>query len=344
MSDAKPSLRPTDVVKVAQRYGMAVKKLGPIEHGYRNESYAFFSGGAWYNLMLHENSGYTRKQLGQVNTLGKRLIEAGLPVRSPADPRVLSLRAGNWSRLVTMHFYLPGQTIPWEAYTMKHIKLLGWALSDFHNAAREVSHVSFLDIEAVCEMAIAKMQVYFSKDVLEAAQEKLNLRVDIEQLTTYQLLFRQLAALPQRQILHMDFVRGNLLFAASKPDDRWQIGDVALTGILDLEKTAIGHPLIDIARTLTFLLIDCSQKSETQIRRYFLDSGYGKRGQSRVKPLSVELSNGVKCDVLETVVDYFLLYDFYKLLRSNPYESLEQNYHYRRTRDMMCARNLLHYM
>jgi Ser/Thr protein kinase RdoA (MazF antagonist) len=117
-------------------------------------------------------------------------------------------------------------------------------------------------------------------------------------------------------------VRGNILF-----DDQARI-----TGVLDFEKTAWGHPALDIARTLAFLLVDCKYKSEDKTRKYFLISGYNKRGPARTPGSS---------PLLEKLITTFLLHDFYKFLRHNPYESLRNNEHFVRTRDLLvqrCAR------
>ena len=46
--------------------------------------------------------------------------------------------------------------------------------------------------------------------------------------------------------------------------------------------------------------------------------------------------------ILEPLVAMMLLYDFYKFLRDNPYESLDKNHHFRRTRDILIARKVLY--
>jgi hypothetical protein len=339
---SKAVLLPRDLRAAAKLYGREIAEFGPVESGYRNQSYAFCSLGHWYNLVLQENSVPSAKKTRLIGEIGSQLAATGLPVRSLADPRIVELRAGAWSRIASLYHYLPGCTIPWEAYTMKHIKLLGWALADFHREAARLSLHGLPDVETVCLRQLDKMEQYFSPAVLRAVQNKLHVVPQLTFFAAYRVCFTALLTTPGRQLLHMDFVRGNILFDAPRPSDRWQIGDIALTGLLDLEKAAVGHPLVDIARTLTFLLADCSQKSVLQLRRYFLDSGYNKRGASRIKPLSVTLPTGVKCDVLETCMQFFWLYDFYKFLRSNPYESLGENYHYVRTRDILLQKNLLH--
>jgi aminoglycoside phosphotransferase (APT) family kinase protein len=113
----------------------------------------------------------------------------------------------------------------------------------------------------------------------------------------------------------MDFVRGNILFSGFE-----------ITGILDFEKTALGHPIMDMARTLAFLLVDCKYKTEEKVNKYFVQSGYTKRGANK---------ETINDDDRGLLVEMFLLYDLYKFLRHNPYESLYENEHYIRTKDIL---------
>ena len=128
----------------------------------------------------------------------------------------------------------------------------------------------------------------------------------------------------------MDFVRGNILFAESKPEYKLQLGDKAISGIIDLEKASFGHPVWDIGRSLAFLMVDCSQPVN-KIIKYFITSGYRKRGHQQTSLTS-----------LKEVLDIFLVYDFYKFLRDNPYEDLSENHHYKKTRDILVASNMLY--
>jgi Ser/Thr protein kinase RdoA (MazF antagonist) len=142
---------------------------------------------------------------------------------------------------------------------------------------------------------------------------------------------------PGRTPLHMDLVRSNVLFRKKARGDVLVLDNLALSGILDLEKAAVGHPFFDIARTLAFLLVDCPKPAD-KIYKYFLDSGYRKRGGRELKPATLQGQ-----DMLETLQTLFLMYDFYKFLKQNPYESLSKNHHFKRTTDILCARKVLHY-
>jgi hypothetical protein len=121
----------------------------------------------------------------------------------------------------------------------------------------------------------------------------------------------------------MDFVRGNILFEGDE-----------ISGILDFEKTASGHTVMDISRTLAFLLVDCKYKTIDKVIKYFLYSGYQKRGKNK------DIGNDADRKIL---VEMFLFYDLYKFLLHNPYEFLQQNEHYVRTKDILIGRGVLLY-
>jgi len=146
--------------------------------------------------------------------------------------------------------------------------------------------------------------------------------------------------------LHLDFVRGNILFERLPSHGSLQTPMVnklnfdldqtskltlSIAGILDWEKTALGAPVIDVARTLAFLIIDCQCKPESKVKKYFLDSGYEKRGQQTLHYKQL----------LDPLVELFLCYDFYKFLKHNPYEFLPQNEHFIRTTTWLKQHQLL---
>ena len=215
---------------------------------------------------------------------------------------------------------------------MKHIKLLGWVLADFHRYGRDFDG-ELPDVEDVYAEIYQKMRMYFTdKNVVSAMKNKLNCEIILPNLAPLLVEARQLSG---RQVLHMDLVRSNVLFRSKYENDNYYIAELALSGILDLEKAARGHVMFDIARTLAFLLVDCPKPAD-KVQKYFLDSGYRKRGQSSLQKMSV--AGG---DFLEQLVTMFLTYDFYKFLRQNPYESLHKNHHYIRTVSMLRARKVI---
>jgi Ser/Thr protein kinase RdoA (MazF antagonist) len=304
--------------RILQRYGIADLAVAPLQKGYRSEVY---TAGNAVNLIIYKREPDSLAKLKNANHVGNYTATHGLPARQTADDRIMQLRAGSLVKYGALYGYLPGKTIPWEAYTKEHIKQLGGTMSTMHavlkNLERQQLPLVTDEYQAICK----RMQSYFKQPgVGKALQNKLGLGAP-QTLSEQLQLLRLLSKLKGQQALHMDFVRGNILF------DK----DANITGILDFEKTAWGHVAFDIARTLAFLLVDCKYKDEVKVRKYFLLSGYNKRGQNLFSSWKM----------LEALLDLFLVYDFYKFLRHNPYEFLEQNEHFIRTRDFLLKRNIL---
>jgi Ser/Thr protein kinase RdoA (MazF antagonist) len=215
---------------------------------------------------------------------------------------------------------------------MKHIKLLGYGLARFHEAAGSYPGI-LPDIELVYRDIQSRMEQYFADDnVKRAMKQKLDIAIE---LPNYRGLLDYAYSLADRTTLHMDFVRSNLLFDDTNAGSELAVETLALSGILDLEKAARGNVVFDVARTLAFLMVDCN-KPEAKLRKYFLDSGYIKRGVRNLKPMYFE---GI--DMLEQLINMFLIYDLYKLLRQNPYESLSDNHHFVQTRDILKQRKVI---
>jgi len=306
-------------------YGLPGARLLPVEKGYRNESHAAVtSSGERVNIIMYKREPDILQTLRRANLVGDYLAEHGFPARHTYDPRILQLGSGVQTKYAALYGYLPGHTIPWDAYTMRHLKQLGATMSAMHDLLARAPFT--LENQVTDEyLAIARrMQRYFTDDgVQRAIHVKLGLQVHVPQ--QFFTLLTGCAALPNQQPLHMDFVRGNILFN--------NMADIS--GVLDFEKAAWGHPLFDIARTTAFLLVDCKYKTEAQVHKYFLISGYNKRGVGSFK------LTAANARLLEQLVDLFLFYDFYKFLRHNPYESLPGNEHFVRTRALLFGRQLL---
>jgi Ser/Thr protein kinase RdoA (MazF antagonist) len=303
-------------------YGLNQAKLLDTETGYRNRVYSLTNAGDRLALIVYKSEPDILQKINNAHYTARHLDDRGLPVRAQADPRIALLK-GKKLTYAALYEYLPGTTIPWEAYTMAHIKQLGAAMSDMHAALKELDRGGLSSVtdeyKAICE----HMRKYFQQDGVKTALErKLHLSAPLN-FQKYDKLLDALAKVKDQQALHMDFVRSNILFSEDK--------EATITGILDFEKTAWGHPVFDIARTLAFLIVDCKYKDEAKVRKYFLHSGYNKRGQA----------NFNSWKLLEPLVDLFLLYDFYKFLRHNPYEYLEQNEHFVRTSNFLLNRNVL---
>jgi Ser/Thr protein kinase RdoA (MazF antagonist) len=324
-------MNPEIVRQILQHYGIANAQLLPMQKGYRNESHALVTeDGRAMNLILYKREPGIVARIRNANAVADYLAEQGFAARRTADPRIICLQNGGAKKYGALYHYLPGKTIPWEAYTQNHLKLLGKTMSDMHAA---LANAPLPDLPLVADeyrSIVQRMQSYFAEPGVQAAMyEKLGVRVEQRQLETLMAAVASCRDLPGQQPLHMDFVRGNILFDSS-----------GISGILDFEKTAFGHPLFDIARTLAFLLVDCKYKSETKVRKYFLYSGYHKRGAATFKDVAVKRGEQ-RGSLLELLVDLFLLYDFYKFLRHNPYEFLEQNEHFVRTKNILTKREVI---
>lgn len=289
------------------------KVLGKYS-GYRNTQIHLQYGNKKYMLCIYKKEKGIRGRIDNADRI-MSLCYPTLPVKQRI--KVISTSPN----LIILYSYLPGSTISWEGYTMKHIKGLGEYMGKLHTI---LGRIRFKDIKLENEIDLSirhlkGMDKYFKdKGVLEAMKNKLKIYPSFD-IKKYIKVFNVLRSM-NSQILHMDFVRGNILFNDKKE----------ITGIIDFEKCSYGPKVLDIARTLAFLLVDCKYKSEEKIRKYFLISGYSKRG--KLKLPSIKLIN--------VLVEYFLLYDFYKFLLHNPYESLELNEHYKRTSRMLFGHNL----
>jgi Ser/Thr protein kinase RdoA (MazF antagonist) len=323
-------MRAEVVTGILEGYGLTPRLALPVQKGYRNESHpVVLSEGRTVNLILYKRELGIVNLIRRVNTLTSFLAGCGLPVRAPSDQRILRVQGAQVTRYAALYNYLPGVTIPWEAYTQKHLKLLGKTLSDLHAALSDYDYTKGMPKVTDVYLAIAtRMARYFADgDVRKAMAGKLQLSISPSQLERVKQLMLRCRNLPNQQVLHMDFVRSNVLFASA--DNEFGL---VISGILDFEKAAVGHPLFDIARTLAFLIVDCKYKPKDKVRKYFLYSGYAKRGAARL-PQSAKL--------LEALITMFLLYDFYKFLQHNPYEYLEQNEHFVRTRDLLMQRGVI---
>jgi Ser/Thr protein kinase RdoA (MazF antagonist) len=302
---------------VLKKYGIVYDTINSVQKGYRNESYAVtLPHGEIVNVIVFKNEPSILEKIHRADH-ASQLLSDTLPVRVRHDSRLLKVGNNTYAGVYT---YLPGATVPWEALTKKHIKLMGQAMADMHRIWRRESPYDDYTIKDELTPLVTRMKNYFSDvSVQQAMLSKLDSTIDSGIFLYLQKLITHIAQLPGQQIIHMDMVRGNVLFGEAT-DEKWRIDNVSIAGVIDFEKTTIGHPLFDIARTLAFLIVD-SPKPEAKIYNYFLDSGYVKRGNGSLPDAKL----------LTELIKLFLLHDFYKFLKHTPYESLRDNYHYTRT-------------
>lgn len=315
------------VTKLLHNYGIRRGRRLNMQKGYRNESHAVeLSGGKTRNLIIYKSEPKILDRIKRANSIADYLAKKGMPARRTADPRVTCMRAGKILKYAALYEYLPGKTIPWEAYTQSYIKALGHGMRDMHYHLQDYRPKLNNDIADEYLEIWDEMQTYFANPgVVAATANKLNLALPPATLAKFPPILNGCKSLPGQQPLHMDFVRGNILF----------VPRAKISGILDFEKTGHGHPLLDISRTLAFLLVDCKYEQPAKVRKYFLYSGYNKNNQGKFKISQKTLP------LLDQLINLFLLHDFYKFLRHNPYDFLHQNEHFVRTRDILLAKGLI---
>lgn len=303
--------------KALSAYGIKYQHIFDSQKGYRNEIWPVLTeSGQMINVTFFKREAGIVDRVNRADEVSDFLYQHNLPVRRRIDSRILRLKSGDCVIYAAIYNYLPGKTIPWEAYTMEHLKNLGATLSDMHFILKNKSIDNLPSVYDEYLEIIGRMRAYFNdENVTMAISNKLKLKIDLDIIKSFVALLENMRSLPNQQPLHMDFVRGNVLFEGKE-----------VSGIIDFEKTAYGHSVVDIARTLAFLLVDCKYKTNEKVIKYFLHSGYQKRGQNK------DIGDD---DIRSKFVDMFLAYDFYKFLRHNPYESLSQNEHFIRTKDIL---------
>jgi Ser/Thr protein kinase RdoA (MazF antagonist) len=311
--------------RVLDIYGIKYRHIFESQKGYRNEVWPILKvDGRMLNVTFFKREPRIINRINCADVASEYLASLGMPTRQRADQRILQLKSGDMVTNIGIYNYLPGKTIPWEAYTMLYIKLLGKTMSNMHANLSTMPHDNFPSVYDEYLQIITRMKLYFSElTTREAIEQKLHIKINLKRLNIYEKLLRKYQTLPGQQVLHMDFVRGNILF-----------DNHSISGILDFEKTSVGHTVVDIARTLAFLLVDCKYKSTDKVYKYFLYSGYKKRGKNKDINYSVGLNQ---------FIEMFLFYDFYKFLLHNPYESLYLNEHYVRTRDILVKSDVILY-
>lgn len=302
------------IERILRAYGVSYRAILPPQKGYRNSSYQIITAEGALNVILYKREVGIIDRVARANAVGDFLAARGLPTRQTYDSRLLGLQNSRGATCACVYYYLPGDTIPWEAYTMRHIKAVGETMAHMHRQLKSFTGQLPLVTDELSDIN-SRMRGYFANpQVATALGAKLGVSVAAFDYAPTLLAASKLPI----QALHMDFVRGNILF-----------NNATITGVLDFEKAAYGPPIIDIARTLAFLLVDCKYKTEPKVRKYFLQSGYIKRGK------------GTLLGDPESFVTFFLLYDFYKFLRHNPYESLISNEHFKRTRAILLQRGAI---
>lgn len=329
---------------VRENYGLKVREVRKLEGGFRNQCFRLISDKGKFVLIIYKNDKDIKTIIQNAHLVAKFLSEKNLPTRIP----IVTERGREYFRYkfadgyhyAALYNFLEGETIPWEGYTRRHLKSIGKTLSDmpytflkFQNSQLQLIKTKLPKWKGITRNEMSAMRKYF-KEVEPWILKKLKVSLNWKGIQkTFGSIEQQIErSNEQENILHYDFVRGNILFSRklNKALDIYPI-----IGILDFEKVCLGPEVADIARTLAFLIIDCKFKDEETIRKRFLLSGYDKRGKNKL-PFS-EMNN----PFLESLLKFFWLRDFWKFLVHSPYEYLYMNEHYVRTRDRLVKVNLL---
>jgi len=325
--------------KILTHFDLKAEKILASQKGYRNQVLPIIIKGKKTPsacLVIYKNEANIVNKIKRANFVSDYLQKHNFPTKKTLKNKnkqtIFKLHNNSQFRYACLYSYLPGETICWEDYSQKHLKLLGKSLSLMHQNLTEIDSQKLNNWPLavnILQKLNAEMQIYFAKaGVKKAINKKLGLKIPSKKLfIQFEKILEKANQLGQNQILHLDFVRSNLLFANQTTSNSLNFDTLSITGILDFEKTALGNPILDITRTLAFLLVDCKYKIPTKIKKYFLWSGYVKHGGGQLNAQQLALVN--------PLIKFFLFYDFYKFLLHNPYESLEKNEHFIRTKKIL---------
>jgi Putative homoserine kinase type II (protein kinase fold) len=321
----------TIICEVLKFYNVNPVKIYDEEHGYRNKSYHVRTSQDDLNLIIYKNEPGILERIKRADALSEIAHRQGLPTRRLYSDEILCLKSKTKTTYARLYYYLPGETIAWEMYTMKHIKLLGQAMSDLHFVTKDSQTQLPKATDELLDQLNYICEYFTDEKITSAIQKKLNIKIDHSIFKRFEKTILTAGEL-ESQPLHLDLVRGNVLFDKSSVDSLWKLGDLAVSGLIDFEKCARGNVTFDLARTYAFLLTDCSRKTPEKIYKYLIHSGYNKYGKSR--------TTLNKC-LFDELVSYYLFYDFYKFLEHNPYEFLNQNHHYEQTKSKLITRKIV---
>lgn len=290
--------------------------------GYRNKNLILVSGSNTYNLVIYKNEKNILKTIRHSNLfykyLNKNSIFTREIVKTLNGKDTLLVNINGIRHYACLYSYIQGSTIPWESWSKTHLKTLGKTIANIHSLTLPKEALSFLLITQIESNHLNEMTKYFlNNSVSKSIKDKLSITINFK-AEDFQFIFNSLEHNKNYRLLHMDLVRGNLIW-----------NNKTLNGIIDCEKVCIGAPEFEIARTLAFLLVDCKYKTANEVYNYFFKRGYLKR---------IRLKNS---KYLNSLMDYYLIYDFYKFLKHNPYEFLEKNEHFLRTRFILIKRKIL---
>ncbi|MEP7104164.1 MAG: phosphotransferase [Candidatus Dojkabacteria bacterium] len=292
--------------------------------GYRNLPLKLKTKSKSYTLIIYRNHEDIHNIISNANEFSEYLHNHNFPsrkiIRTIKGESEIKLNGKSRKYFACLYEYIEGETIPWEAWTRKHLILLGKSMSEIHNIGKDFPLMKLSSVEKVLEQQLKSLDSYlFDHKIQKTLQSKLNINIDE---TNFKIFHTKLEKIlketkdSSKTTLHMDLVRGNLIFENKAKE-------LKLSGVIDFEKVTKGSSIYDIARTFAFLLTDCKYKTDREIIYNFLYLGYL---DSRRTEFNKEFKND-----LPILVNFFWIYDFYKFLKHNPYENLNRNEHFVRT-------------
>lgn len=345
-----------DIAKLlVQNYNLKPRRIAKLDGGFRNQCFQIFTTGKrQYVCIVYKNERGIEEMIiaahSVSNFLKKREFPVRYPIKSLTGEEFIKLRDGRSIQKIALYNYLIGRTIPWEAYTRRHLKSIGMMLSDMHYVLSQNREIKSEKLKVknennqlnvmikqlprwtrVTQKEIQDMLRYFS-EVEPWIEKKLVVQLRWNDIKTSLTNLVKSCSQFGQGILHYDFTRGNILFS-TKLDKQLDI--YPIVGVLDFEKVCYGPIIADVARTLAFLLVDCKYKDEKTVRKRFLISGYQRRGKNKL------MIDDIWKVQQEKLIQFFWLRDFWKFLEHNPYEYLYMNEHYLRTRNLLVQYGLL---
>ncbi|MBD3329774.1 phosphotransferase [Candidatus Dojkabacteria bacterium] len=316
-----------------------VIEIEELEQGYMNLVFRIGSEKTSYICIIYNRNRYNdskaQRYLSKSYQAAEFLSQNKIPVRTAYKNRNGGLisRADfgdGKQRLFGLYKFLSGSTIPWESYTRRHLRSLGRTLNQIHRTWAEYENATgdFVKWNEYIEKDSKSMLEYFNRNE-KFIKIKLGVKLDF---SAYDLLIKSIQTTFQTgfQLIHCDFVRGNILFSQKKLPKVYPI-----TGVLDFEKVMAAPIQVDLARTLAFLLVDCKYKTREEIIKYFITEGYLWKVEKGIPDSKLNFNE------IQKLVNYFWMRDLWKLLQCNPYEDLSLNFHYDKTVQKLIKQKLI---
>lgn len=163
------------------------------------------------------------EHLGKQGVATRRLV--------PGSLQILPRSSLRWS---AVYFGVPGQTISWSDYSLPLVSAAVKYLERIHQAGRSFPDRAELD------------RVELSDPPVLPAAELTGCRVN---RVAWRQRAERLACLNQGQktatVLHGDYGRANIIFDGER-----------VAGVVDFDRAAWGHPVFDLGRFVSYLLLD----------------------------------------------------------------------------------------